>query len=97
MNEQGYATDRQQQRISQTANEYEVLLDQSCADSQTGGTVSHSHMLWMSRHIQSESCSWSLAASLNWMRLLQAGMMAGGILRVGEKRTPFSLKDEPAP
>ena len=63
MNEQGYATIGQQQRISETAREYEVLLDQWCADSQASGALDCSHMLWMSRYIQNESRSWSLSAS----------------------------------
>lgn len=96
MNEPGYATTGQQHRISETAREYEVLLDQWCADSQAIETVDCTHMLWISRHIQSESRTWSLAASLSWMRILQAAMMAGGVLRVGEKCTPFSLEGVPA-
>lgn len=97
MNERGYATDRQRKRISKTAKEYEVLLAQSCADSQAGTTVSHLHMLWMSRHIQTESRSWRLWESLRWIRLLQGGLIAGGLLRGRETHTPFSFEDEDTP
>ncbi len=89
MKEQKYASAGQQQRISETAREYELILQQGCADPQSRVTPNRPHMLWMSRHIQSESGSWSLAESMRWMRLLQASMIAGGVLRVVEKRSPF--------
>jgi hypothetical protein len=93
MKKQVPATAGQQQRISETAREYEVLLEQWRGRGADGAT-NRLHMLWMSRHIQSESRLWSLTESLRWMRLLQASMIVSGVLRVAEKRSPFEPRAE---